>query len=710
MAIKEIAERLKDRFDFYIVTSRFRRDLPQREMRPEGTVIRLGFGMPLDKWLLPILGPLYYRGSASIVLGVDIGQGSLAAAVLKCLKPNTRFIFNIQYGGSEKDLSRGYLGLHGLLLRFMLSRADYVTAISKYLLDLSGKYGYRGTGEVIHNGVDIQKFQNPKSKIQKQKIIITTSRLVPKNGIDALIKAVAEVKKTIPDIQCWIIGDGPERKSLELQANAKFLGEIPHEKIPEYLHQADIFVRPSRSEGMGISFVEALAAGLPIIGTRVGGIADIIQEGKTGLFAKVDDPQDLAKKIIRILREPKLFNLIAEEGRKMVEDKFSWDGIAASYERLFQNVQHRVLNMLITTGLFPPEIGGPATYSKTLLEELPKSGIKVGVLPFSKVRHFPKIVRHLVYFYKILCRGAKADIIFAQDPVSVGVPSAMAASILRKKFIMKVVGDYAWEQGVQRFGVKETLDDFLGRHYGWQVELFRRLQEFSAKKADLVIVPSAYLKNVLTRWGIDPDKIRVVYNSFEHTEGEVSKAEARKRLGIKGTVFISAGRLVPWKGFETLIEVMPQILQNIADARLIIIGSGPLHDNLKKKIGVLHLESHAELKGQIPHLEFLRYLGAGDVFVLNTAYEGFSHTLLEAMAEGIPVITTNAGGNKEIVADGVTGVLVGHDSKEELKHAMVKLAMDQELRKRLVENARKSLGRFTKRKMVEETAKILKTL
>lgn len=721
IAIREITRRLKDRFDFYIITSRFRRDLPKSEVRPEGTVIRLGFGTPFDKWLLPILAPLFHRGSASIVLGVDIGQGSLAAAVLKCINPRVRFILNIQYGGSEKDLSRGYSGLHGLLFKFMLGRADYVTAISKYLLDEARKYGYRGPAEVIPNGVDLLKFQNTnyklqtKHKTQNTKVIITTSRLVPKNGVDILIKSIADVKKTIPDIQCWIIGGGPERKNLELlttdyqlQTNIKFFGEVPHEKIHEYLHKADIFVRPSRSEGMGISFVEALAAGLPIIGTNVGGIKDIIQDGKTGIFVKVDDPQDLAKKIVGLLRDEKLSNSIAMGGRKMAEERFSWEGIASSYGHLFSAFTP-LPKVLVTTGLFPPEVGGPATYSKILFEELPKSGLKVEVVPFSRVRHFPKIIRHLFYFFVVLRAGKNADIIFAQDPVSVGVPSALAAMVLRKRFLLKIVGDYAWEQGVQRFGVGELLDAFLEKKYGPMVEFMRKVQKFTALRADLIIVPSGYLKKVIVRWGVVTKNIEVVYNSFDSPGEMISKKEACHDLNLSGKIILSAGRLVPWKGFAALIEIMPQVLQNLPDAKLIIIGSGPDEQKLKRRIEELHLGDSAKIVGQVPRRTLLKYLRAADVFLLNTGYEGFSHILLEAMAAGTPIITTDVCGNEELIENGMSGLLAEYDNKEELKHALIRILTDHELARRISEGAKKELKNFSKEKMIQETVKILRT-
>lgn len=732
IAIEEITKRLAHEFDFFIVTSRFRRSLPKRETRPEGTVIRLGLGARFDKWLLPVFSLFYIlsmrRDLIGALWGVDIGQGSLAASVLKFFFPQIPFILTVQYGESTERLERGRLGLNRLGFRALLRRADYLTAISKYLLDLSRHNDYYGPAEVIPNGVDLQKFKTENEKvkttIQNSKCIITVSRLVSKNGIDILIQAIAGVKKVIPGIRCLIIGDGPERENYKLQiangkleGNIELFGEIPHEKIPAYLHQADVFVRPSRSEGMGNAFVEALAAGLPIIGTPVGGITDIIEDGKTGLLVRPDDPRDLAEKIIRVLGDPALAERIASNGRQMVHRRFSWDKIASAYVRVFQSVRVGQ-RLLIATPLFPPEIGGPATYSKLLVDELPQRGIGVRVVPFRLVRHLPKILRHIAYFWRVLTRSRGSDVIFAQDPVSVGLPALAAARVGRKKFILKIVGDYAWEQyqvknekrKTKNDSIKlKTIEEFQKEKYDIVTEVRRRVQRFVARRAVRVIVPSEYLRGIVARWEVTPDKIEVVYNAFSPFGGSVSKEEARRRLGIAGDSFVlvSAGRLVPWKGFRQLIEAMPLIRKEIPSARLFIVGSGPEESALRMRIQELELGDSVVLGGGVAHDTLLLYLRAGNVFVLNSSYEGFSHTLLEAMAMEIPIVTARTGGNEGVVEDGVNGLVVEYDNRRRIVAAVERILTDKKLQSDLVAGAKRKLGEFSKEKMVNQTVEIL---
>ena len=518
VALREMAKQLSPKFDFFIVTSRFKRSLPKIEKVAEGTIVRLGLGNILDKYLLMPLGFFWALRRPGILFGLDISAGSMIPAVIKIFYPKRFFVLNIQYGYGDERLKKGRWGLMNLGFRLMLSQADTVTAISNYLLDTAKTYGYKGHSEIIPNGLDLNKF--PKNDFPKnKKTIITTSRLVYKNGVDILIRAIAQVKEKIPDVKCLILGEGPEEKALksltaklDILDNVEFLGTIGQEKISEYLALADIFVRPSRSEGLGISFLEAMAVGLPIIAPPIGGIPDFLKDEKTGLFCKPEDPHDLAEKILTLFRNETLAKSIVENSQKMIKERFLWGKICENYENIFKLKNSR--RILICTGIFPPDIGGPATYSKILLDELPKRGINVKVLSFGSVLHLPNFIRHLIYGLRILVHGRSCDMVFAQDPFSVGFPAAVAAFILRKKFLLKVVGDYAWEQHQQRNGASFfTPDDFQKEKLDFFTEFQRKIQKFVARQANLIITPSNYLKKIVGMWGVDSNKIRVIYNS-----------------------------------------------------------------------------------------------------------------------------------------------------------------------------------------------------
>ncbi len=158
--------------------------------------------------------------------------------------------------------------------------------------------------------------------------IITTSSLIPRNGIDTLIQACALLEI---DYQLIIAGDGPEEinlKNLAKDLPVRFLGRVKNNKIPQLLRESNLFVRPSRFEGFGSSFIEAMAVGIPIIGTPVGGITDFLVDNKTGFLVPINDPQTLAKRIIYVKNNPVIVKKIIATAKMFVEKNYNWNKIA----------------------------------------------------------------------------------------------------------------------------------------------------------------------------------------------------------------------------------------------------------------------------------------------------------------------------------------------------------------------------------------------
>ena len=364
------------------------------------------------------------------------------------------------------------------------------------------------------------------------------------------------------------------------------------------------------------------------------------------------------------------------------------------------------MKILIATGIYPPDIGGPATYSKLLFEELPARGIDVEVLSFGKVRHLPKIIRHLFYFFKVLSKGKNADIVYAQDPVSVGLPAMFAAKLLRKKFILKVVGDYAWEQYQQEeVAPFITPEEFQNGRYSIVTQTRKWVERIVAKSADKIIVPSNYLKKIVTMWGVKEKNIKVIYNTFTSSKITESKKELREEFGLEGSIVFSAGRLVPWKGFELLIDA----IKDIPNVKLFIVGDGPDKEKLSKKIKELSLDKKIKLTGRLEQNELLKKIKASDLFVLNTGYEGLSHQLLEVMSVGTPIITTNVGGNPEVIENAKDGILVSYNDKESLKSAIKDILKNGKMEE-YAKNAVKKLSLFGKERMIKETITVLKNI
>lgn len=375
--------------------------------------------------------------------------------------------------------------------------------------------------------------------------------------------------------------------------------------------------------------------------------------------------------------------------------------------------------ILLATGIYPPDIGGPSTYTKTLLEEFSKLGHRVRVVSYADdtnpgnkrifliSRKQNAFKRYFEYFYTVYKIAVWADIVYIQGPVSEGLPASLACIVRRKKYVMKIVGDYAWEQGKQRFGVKDLMDDFQTKKYSRKVELLRKIEHYTTQKASKIITPSDYLKSIVKQWGVDEKNIKVVYNSIKELRDLKSKEKLREKYKISNKTILSISRLVEWKGFDTLIELMPEILKIDPEYRLLIIGDGPDKDKLQKAIEKVNLGDKVKLLPRVDHDTVLNYLKACDLFILNTGYEGLSHLIIEAMQVGIPVLTSNIGGNPELIQNNETGILFEYNNRESILNA-IKASKDTENVNKMIKNSQNLVKeKFSKAEMIKKIEKEL---
>jgi glycosyltransferase involved in cell wall biosynthesis len=360
------------------------------------------------------------------------------------------------------------------------------------------------------------------------------------------------------------------------------------------------------------------------------------------------------------------------------------------------------MRLLVATPLYPPEPGGPATYARIIEHGLPERGIDVTVVPFSDVRIYPKGLRHLAYLRRVWKEAGRVDAILALDPVSVGLPALIAARLRGVRFIVKVVGDYAWEQGTQRFGVQAYLDDFVRTHdVPLFVKVLRAVQTYVASSAMNVIVPSLYLKRIVMAWGVKGQKIEVIYNSIELEEGGVVPGAVAAAPRPK---VVTVGRLVPWKHVDGVTAAVAMLDD---PASLIIVGDGPSRAGIERH-AFRTLGTHAHLTGALSHPDTLATIADADVLVLNSSYEGLSHLLIEAQMLKVPVVATNVGGNPELITHEENGLLVPPYDTGELTRAIKRMIEDREFAERLAAHAQEQSTRFSPQIMLDTLTQLLK--
>jgi len=363
VAIKEITNRIGN-IEFDLITAKLKKGLPFKEKIGNVTVYRLGVGVPLiDKLILPFEGALFAkhlsrRKQYHAFWCIMVTFASGAAYIFNIFsnifyKIKIPIVITLQEGDSEKYLKTKWLGLVGLSWRLALRRTSVLTVISNYLGERAKRLGYKREVKLIPNGVDIEKFNIEILNIERLKIreelglkdqdigLVTTSRLVMKNGVGDVIRTLPNLPSNIKFV---IFGEGyleeslkSQVASLKLEKRVIFKGYAAHGDLPKYLKACDIFIRPSLSEGMGNSFIEAMAAGLPVIATPVGGIVDFLKDGKTGYFCKPANPKSIVEAVNRVINDPKK-NEVIENAHQMVVSKYDWRIIAMQMKQIFDSM------------------------------------------------------------------------------------------------------------------------------------------------------------------------------------------------------------------------------------------------------------------------------------------------------------------------------------------------------------------------------------
>jgi len=360
------------------------------------------------------------------------------------------------------------------------------------------------------------------------------------------------------------------------------------------------------------------------------------------------------------------------------------------------------LTITIATGLFPPDIGGPATFAVHAQKDWTAEGHTVRVLPFGVVRTYPFGIRHFLYAMKLFWYARTSHVVIVLDPMSVGFPAYLVSFFTRTPFVLRLVGDYAWEQYVQRHHFVPR-DTFESIKLPLNFHIMRSFQQRVARRMRAVIVPSQYLESVTKLWGVAPNRIRVVYNMITPLSVSTRKQSYEASEPFR---LLSVGRLVPWKGFRCLIEV----LEHIPHATLTIVGSGPDDAALVKTAQAHHVHDRVFFERNYSREQLLDAMASFDCLLFNTAYEGFSHVLIEAMAVGLPIITTTTGGNAEIVIHHDNAIVAPFNHHDDWQKAISLMQGNQSLREQLGQSAKTTASAFEGEGMTMRYLKIFQTL
>ncbi len=373
VAIKEITDRVSTtEYEWHLICNRYDTTLPRTEQIGNVTVHRIGYAVPnptmADLRRLPLhLNKLWYQVLAfrkavalhkehtfAGIWAMMAHATGIPAAQFKRRFPDVPYLLTLQEGDPPEQIERT-MRWFGTRFTDAFVTADAVQVISSFLGAWALRQGYSGAPILIPNAVDVARFSAAAAPetlaALRTKLalapdaytLITTSRLVPKNGIDTVVRALPHLP---PNVVFLVLGTGPQEAELVALADTlgvrdrvKLLGQIDHHELPQYLQLADVFIRPSRSEGMGNSFIEAMAARKPVIATLVGGIPDFLRPvdsvsptEATGWAVTVDTPADIATAVEQIQKNPALVATVTATAAAMVAASYDWSFVATRME------------------------------------------------------------------------------------------------------------------------------------------------------------------------------------------------------------------------------------------------------------------------------------------------------------------------------------------------------------------------------------------
>jgi glycosyltransferase involved in cell wall biosynthesis len=357
------------------------------------------------------------------------------------------------------------------------------------------------------------------------------------------------------------------------------------------------------------------------------------------------------------------------------------------------------VNVLVISGIWPPDVGGPASHAPEVCEYLLERGHRVIAVTTAErppaprpyavrriSRRLPRGVRHLVGTTLVARLARRADVAYSTGMVG---RSSLGCALAGTPLVLKLASDPAFERAV-RWGLSGPDLHAFQRTHGLRVGLLRGSRDRLLAHTEQIITPSDWLRRLALDWGVPARKLVVLANPVAPPPELPARDVLRRRHRLEGPTMAFAGRLVPQKSIDVALEA----LRRAADVSLVLVGDGAERSQLELQARVLGVDRRTRFLGAQPRETVFELLKAADAAVLSSSWENFPHMLVEALSVGTPVLATDVGGVSEIVSDGENGLLVPAGDAEALAAAIQRFFADQELQARLRAAAEASVAQF----------------
>jgi len=356
------------------------------------------------------------------------------------------------------------------------------------------------------------------------------------------------------------------------------------------------------------------------------------------------------------------------------------------------------VNVLVVSGMWPPDVGGPASHAPEVAEYLRSRGHRVAAVTMANAapareaypvrwasRRSPLVWRHAVAVRTVARAAWHADVVYSTGMIG---RSSLGTAIARKPIVIKLTSDPVFERSLRWKLWGADLGGFQDAR-GLTIGILRRARDLELARASRIVIPSEALRELAIGWGVPPEKVVVIPNPISPPPLE-DRETLRARHGLSGRTLVFAGRLVPQKSIDVALDA---VTAN-PDVSLLLAGEGPYRERLERYARSLPLDGRAQFLGPLPRQTVFELLRAADAALLSSSWENFPHMVVEALAVGTPVIATDAGGVTEILRDEENGLLVPMGDAEALAAAIRRYFDDPALEERLRAAGPPSVVRF----------------
>lgn len=552
--------------------------------------------------------------------------------------------------------------------------------------------------EVVYNGIDLQATSHRSQatslreglKIKNDDlVIIHVANLKPVKGHSFLLKAFARISSQFQNAKLVLIGKDELNGQLQylaenlgLKDRVLFLGK--RDDVPRLLPLADICVLPSLSEGMSNAILEYMAAGKPVIATKVGGNPEIMIDGLNGYLVAPENIDELKNALRGLLENETKRKEMGQNSLKRVKEHFSMEAMVARYENLFSAFYSpkslRLLHLVSSGGLYGAErvilnlagynghlsfVGALNNHHNPHLEiikEAKKMGLETAI--FESQGRFDM---GTVFRVKNFLKMNNIDIIHTHNYKS-DIVGSLAARLAGKRW---VATNHNWLNTSRRLRLYEHLDAFV------------------LKFADKVVAVSDDIKAGMVKRGFRPGQVNVIHNGIDTDlfADRVLKKDLRRELGINNDDIVVSivGRLAKEKGIEIFLDAAKIVLNSKKDVRFLIVGDGPLNGDLKSRAQELDLGDRVIFTGNREDMP--QIYSITDILVNSSYIEGLPMTILEAMAAKVPIIATKVGAVPKVILNEHNGILLEPGNAESLAKEICDLIERPDKRKSLAEAA-----------------------